>query len=600
MNDLDERLRTGLRASTEQVGQIEPDELAAALASRAGSERSQARPRRGAARPWLAAAAVLALLVAAGAVGLQRLNDDDGENVVADQPEPEQPVGFSQWSPGWHELDTGPVPVGEPPSLAWLDGKLFAAKGVPPADGEQSAPRSGLWSYDPAARTWASLPDVPFEKVDIVATGDGLVAVGGPARGLTTLAERSSWATWSQGDDEWTDQGALPVPESLRRAGTSGPTSPTGARSLLWTGAVVMDLTAGALLDPSDGTATAMEMPADLLSYLHLLQATPVWTGSQVVVASWSTLPGLAWDGEGRLLGEIPGPPMADPEYAIGAAAVEAPGGVVLLARDESDGEERAARYDPGTGAWTALPGVPGSTEAWCPFSAALVAEDVVAQGCEGEQPDAPHRFDGQRWTALPGPPRSELGIERWLGTAEALIVWMGDADTTNNPAAPFQWAAVWIPGPDETSPQPDDGATTPPPSTPNSSAPSSIPTEQECRVDELPDLTPFLPTELQVEPQRGLGGTPDSEGRCYRHWTDPERPWVHVSQSPGGIPFSLVDAEMVPPLRFGRIHEGRGIEHYASPERSSPDWGVMAYGLTDDEFDRFTDQLLDRLPTPD
>lgn len=599
MNELDERLRTGLRSSTEHLGHVEPDTLATALAERAAGERPVGRLRRSSARPWLAAAAVLVLLVAAGAVGLQRLGGD-GDNVVADRPEPDRPVGFSQWSPGWHELDTGPVPVGEPPSLAWFDGKLYAAKEIPPAEGEQFAPRSGMWSYDPATREWSTLPAPPFPRVDIVATDTGLVAVGGPDEGTSTLRLRSSWATWAPGDAEWTDHSLVPVPEVLLQAGTGGPTSPSGARSLLWTGSAVIDLTAGARLDPADGTATAVEMPANVLRYRHLLQATPVWTGSQVVVASWSTLPGLAWDAEGRMLGEIPGPPTADPAYAIGAAAVESPGGVVLLARDESEGDARAARYDAGTGTWTELPGVPGSTEAWCPFSAAPVARDVVAQGCEGERPGTPRRFDGRRWTALPGPPRSELGIERWLGTDEALIVWMGDADTTNNPAAPFQWAAVWIPGPDETSPSGGEDPATAPTSTPTSGAPSSIPTEQECRVDELPDLTPFLPEELRVEPQRGLGGMPDSEDLCYRRWTDPERPWVHVSQSPAAIPFSIAEAQVVPPLRFGRIHEGYGIEHFGGSERSSADWGVMAYGLTDGEFDRVTDQLLDQLPTPE
>lgn len=613
MNDLDERLRRGLRSSTEHVGRTDPDELTTALRSRARDDGQEDTRRRRSPRRWLVAAAALALLAGTAGVGLQRLADE-GDDVVADQSPPERPEGFARWAPGWHELDTGPVPLAEPPSLAWFDGHLYAASPVSTTGLGSAGGPSAVWSYAPATREWSPLPPLPFPHGDLVATDDGLVAVGGDEPGLGSSRTPRSWATWSPGDEQWRSRGAVPAAAAFAEVGVTGPTPPSGHRSLVFTGSTVIDVSRGAVLDLRTGEATELEMPTNVVDYIHLLQATPVWTGSQLVVVSWSSKPGLAWDASGALLGEVPGPTMADSESPAEAAAVRTGEGVVLLARAGDGGQARAARYDPAVEEWSALAEVPASVHGWCPYTSATVGSVVVTQGCTVDRPETVSQLVDGRWSALPDPPRASLGTVRWLGTEDALVVWNADADTYSGAEPPAGWAAVWIPArgqgsdagttSEPTADSPADPA--PPSSAPGVTSEATTPTTPttapapQCRVDELPDLTPFLPAALQVEPQRGLGGMPDSEDLCYRHWTDPERPWVHVSQSPAAIPFGIGDERAVPGLRWGTIEDGFGLEYGIGSEGSEAEWGVMAYGLTRAEFVRFLDQMTDALPHRD
>lgn len=457
MNDLDETLRSGLRASTEGIGQINGEELSELLHARAAARAADLADRPSRARA-IAIAAAVALLASVSGLAAYRLTSDNQRDVATDGPAAAGP-GFDGWGPGWHLLDTGPVPMGGPASMAFLDGRLYVARLVT-SDGDESyRPRSGLWSFDPATDTWATHPEPPVEDVHIVATDSELVAVGGPgSTGPGPLDRLLTWATWSPGDAQWTTHGAVPIAEELRQAGTTGPTPPTTDWSLVWTGRVVIDFTSGAVLDPADGAATPLEFPAEVVRYSHLRQATPVWTGSTVVAASWSTRPALAWDESGRLLGEIPGPPMADPEYALSAAAVSVAGEVVLLARDATSGGARAARYDPTSDEWSEV-AAPDPTEPWCPYLAAAVGDSVVSRGCRHDdtrdrtEDTSPQLLEGDAWSTLADPPRREQGIERWLGTEQALVTWVSDDDSMNNPQAPFRWAAVWIP-PGEPAPR--------------------------------------------------------------------------------------------------------------------------------------------------
>ncbi|MCB0952919.1 MAG: hypothetical protein KDB13_09430, partial [Microthrixaceae bacterium] len=61
-----------------------------------------------------------------------------------------------------------------------------------------------------------------------------------------------------------------------------------GFLNLLWTGNRVVDMTHGAVLDPSTGSSEPLEMPDDLVKYTHLLSSNAVWTGREVVLAAYS------------------------------------------------------------------------------------------------------------------------------------------------------------------------------------------------------------------------------------------------------------------------------------------------------------------------
>ncbi len=463
MNDLDERIHRGLTEATRQIAQLEPEELAARLRRRAAdtapmttqAPATQRNHRR------LAFAAGIVLIAGVVGVGLVMSNGQEAnERVVADGADTDRSggsTGFAGWSPGWHELDTGPLPVGEPPSLAWFDGRLYAAVTLRSPDGEaDQTDTAGFWAFDPESRKWSELTPPPFPSVEIVATSSGLVAVSGPTPSSSGSPRDVNWATWSPGDvgdpnGGWSTHGEMPVSESLRRVGSPGPTSPHVRRSILWTGKVVIDFTAGSVLDPHDGSAEPLEMPGDLIPYTHLIQATPVWTGTRAVVVGWSSAPGLSWDEEGRFIGEIPGPPMADSINTYGASAVSVAGDAVIFGFEHSPADPGVARVG-SDNRWEPLPSVPNSPEEWCPYLSATVSQEVIVQGCDLETADGDflprtyYRWKGDAWSAMPDPPRSEHGMQRWLGTDQALVVWSSVLDSFNNPRAPFQWAAVWIP----------------------------------------------------------------------------------------------------------------------------------------------------------
>lgn len=445
MTDLDDLIRRGLDSATAAVPELSPDELARSL--RAASARDGG-PRSGDRRTdhrLLLVAAMLLLLAAVGGAAALVLRDDGTDELTADRGRPREAEGFAGWGTGWHELDTGPIPVGEPPSLAWFDGRLYAAAPIGSAQDSPPTDATSFWSYDPVARIWSELPSPGLVDVDIVPTDSGILAVGSTVAGAEPSIDHPvGWATWSPGDAEWTPRHRVPVADALRQAGTTGPREPTGRRSLLWTGEAVLDLTDGAVLDPADGTASQLEMPESLVAYSHLVGATPVWTGTHAIALSWSTLPGLLWDARGRLAGEVPGPPMAVPGNADPATATVVEGALLLVALEE---DHPAALLDLTTGTWQELPAVPGAGE-WCGLQFVTVRDEAVVRACDEDSPASakPYVLEQGAWTSLPPPPRAEQGIERWLGAGDAIVVWSGDRDTSNNPEAPYHWAAVWAP----------------------------------------------------------------------------------------------------------------------------------------------------------
>ncbi|MCB0970998.1 MAG: hypothetical protein KDA97_05700 [Acidimicrobiales bacterium] len=436
--DLDERIAVGLRAATAPPVPVDRAQVAAILAGRAVPRRR--RPLR------VVAAVAAAVLLVAGLAWFGR--DRAADRVVTTDELPS--AGWSTWEPGWHDIDPGPLPATGDVSLARLGDELVVVTSET-ATAEGAVVPAGAWAFDPAGRRWRELPAPPFAVLDVVATDDGLVAVGREQ----AWAEAPSWATWRSGEAAWTVRGAVPAAPAIAAVGSG--VRGDGGEQIVWTGERVLDLTQGAVLDPATGEVDELALPADVVGFTHLVGATAVWTGTRAVLVGWSRQPGLSWDAFGQDLATLPAPPAA-PAAGGEASTVAVEGQLVAVAREGAGGT--VAVLDPVAPAWTEGGTIPTATEVWCPYRAAAVGARLVVQGCEERGDDAAVAIapdvatstdwaaldEPPAWDRLERPPRPETGIETWLGTDDALVVWSGDADVTNNPDAPYRWLAVWIP----------------------------------------------------------------------------------------------------------------------------------------------------------
>jgi hypothetical protein len=445
VDELDETIRRGLRAATDDVDGIDPAALARRLEerrARAGStaaveEVRDRRPRRA-----LAVAAALVLVAGAALGGFLLTGDREGRFAATDPGAPE-PRGFEGWAQGWHQLDTGPVPAMNSHFLVrWGDRLVVIGSWYVEGDDEV---RSAAYALDPVTRSWAELPLPPFVELGVVAAGDRLVAVG---RGADGPPHR--WATLSEGASGWVDHGTVPAAPEILSTGVQ-PTDFSGRPHLVWTGERVLDMTNGAVLDPATGTARPLPMPADAMDYPHLLAGSSALVGDQVVFVAWSTLPGLAWDRLGTSVTEVPGVPAqwVDPGVAVSASApAVVDGRITLLASTERGA--RAGAFDPETQRWERLPDPPGPVDTHCVLRGATVDGIVVSQGCAestGYRYRSTYALRDGRWVELPAPPLPEdCCAGSLLGGADALVLWDTDADTDNNAAAPYVRGAVWIP----------------------------------------------------------------------------------------------------------------------------------------------------------
>lgn len=466
MSALDGEIRRALHEAADRIEPVGVTDLAAALrdrrdapAVRTADPGVPARPNRPG-RAWLVAAA--AVVVVGAAVAIERARQDGGTppaSIVqvdvgpgpdtAEGVEGGEPVGFEALEPGWHALDTGPVPAGTATSLTWTGTHLVVA-------GAGSA-----HLYDPAAGRWSALtlpPALGTSAASVAWTGDDLVfvtrndAFSGPSRS----------AAWNVEDDAWRDLGPVPVAPAVQGAvatvgGGGGLYGPDGNVGLIWTGTRLLDLSHGAVLDPTEGSWTELAMPDDLVPYSALLYSTPVWTGHEAVWVAWSTSSGLAWSADGSTFREVPGlpPDLFGPHNVIPDATATSLGSDVLVlanvhdataANPPTEPEERPAAVllDPETGTWTRFEAPEAMAgEPWCwPRSATVGSETVVVSTrCEGVDPDA--LVDG-RWTATSIPADARpCCAGTWAVAGDALVVWESDTDTYNNPEAPYVRARV-------------------------------------------------------------------------------------------------------------------------------------------------------------
>lgn len=442
MNDdeLDQTIRSGLASMIDRAHEPAPFPSDPAP----GDIPAQMPPRRGHDTRRVRYLSIAAALVF-GVVGLSVWTiSDDGGDIDAVQDARNELRGFAGWEPGWHTLDPGQVPAMNGAQMTWTGERLIVSGRHFPSAGETVAQ---VFSYDPATREWTELPRPPRQTNRIVAAGDTLVVVGFDD-GLPT-ASAQEWATLAPGADEWTSHGPVPESPALAQAGVTG----VGREQLVWTGARVIDVGLGAVLDPATGDAAELPMPEDIYAYSQLLSATPVWTGEQVVLSSWSDRPGLAWDALGTDWQDVPGPVADDWPRSSGSASPAALAGsdVVLVSDGTEDGSVPSqigytASLDPGTGEWTRLSDIPGPSNTTCPYRLTAVGDTPIVQPCDNGY-ETPLRLVGDTWSEIGVPPFSEeCCMGTWLGTDQALIMWSTDIDTLNNPRAPYVEAAVWIP----------------------------------------------------------------------------------------------------------------------------------------------------------
>lgn len=446
MNDdeLDRTIRSGLAELADQAHEPAPFPVDAAPRGDL-PQLGPPRRERGSHRiRYLSVAA--AFLLAVVGLGVWTLVGDTGDgDIDAVDDVPEEPGGFEAWGPGWHPIDPGPVPAMHGAQLMWSSDRLVVA-GSAPSGSDGSVAR--VFAFDPATRDWSELPRPPVGASRFVVAGERLVAVGSDEEWPAEPVRE--WATLAQGAGDWVVHGPVPESPVLAQAGAIG--VGVGRDRLVWTGERVIDVGLGAVLDPATGTATELPVPSDVIAYTHLLAATPVWTGDQVVLTAWSDRPGLAWNALGADRTDVPGPVTEGwPRSTSSAAPTVAIGGEVVLASDGTDEGSNPsstgyiATFDPATGEWTRLPDIPGPSNTTCPYRLTAVGDSPVVQPCS-DGTDEALRLVGDTWNSIGAPPISGCCITSWLGTDDALVTWSTDADTLNDPRAPYVDAAVWVP----------------------------------------------------------------------------------------------------------------------------------------------------------
>ena len=191
-------------------------------------------------------------------------------------------------------------------------------------------------------------------------------------------------------------------------------------------------------------------MPGNVIAYSGLLTTNPVWDGHELVISTFGTQAGLAWNALGTSYREVPGVPAAvdgrgggEPQHVGGGRRGERR----ARARDRH-GPRRCARphhrdLD------RPSPGPRHAGQRRLPQELASVGEDVLVAPCDGSDPLF---LRGDRWqTTGPQPdvPAAKNGFAWhgvWLGVDGAVIAWSTSTDAANEVGAPYVHAEVWVP----------------------------------------------------------------------------------------------------------------------------------------------------------
>ncbi len=383
--------------------------------------RSRATARR---RRRMAGLSVVVVGLFVGAAVVLVAPGDDSAQVVTRPPAP-QPEPFAGLAPGWHDFDTGPVPADVFSALVWTGEELI----VGTTTGQ-------VFAHEPTGATWRALAPMPWAvHASLGRMGDRMVAV-------EELPPYRS-ALWDPDTDTWSELGPVPSAPELSVAGGEGPDAADGGHALVWTGERLFDISRMAVLDPEQGTWSALPLPVDVIPYTGLLGSTPVWDGHEVVLVSL-TGPGLAWDAIASAYRVVPAPPpeLAGVEHvAPDGVAVGLDGRVVIVTHTDAGVVEA---FDARTDTWSAMPSVPGMAMGeGCPKLAAAVGGHLVVEACDGS---LPVHLDGGEWRPT-GPVATETCcMTQWLAMGDVLLSWSSDTDTHNNPDAPYLRARIWVP----------------------------------------------------------------------------------------------------------------------------------------------------------
>lgn len=389
-------------------------------------------------RRWSLLVAASVVLLGAGVMGLRAdlgvedadvtvVADDDVSPSTAPDTTTDVPPFDGAIGGGWHDVDTGPVPAVESPTMAWTGSDLFV--GVAP---------TMVYALDASTGVWTQLPALPgdMDSADrppaLIATDVGVLAV-------EDSFQLAGSALWDAERGEWIDLGEIEVADNLAAIGTGmharGPWG--GGPAVVWTGEAVLDLYHGAVWSPTSRAWTALPGPTDVLRFTGLLSTNPVWDGHEVVAAAWSTAEGLAWNASGTEYREIPGLPaeLADPTSSDDALATVVDGRVFVLSGTEGS---LVASFDSRTDTWSAAPPIGvGYGGEGCPAHVASTTAGPVAQPCGNE--DVFALVDGA-WEVLDGGPA--VSGTTWLEVDGNLLVW-GVATTGDGILTPR--LAIWV-----------------------------------------------------------------------------------------------------------------------------------------------------------
>lgn len=375
--------------------------------------------RRGRSRqlPWLAVAAAVA--VVALVAGVLAMGEDDGaDKVSTTTPDPTVTTreGDSSsptfgYTPGWHELDTGPLSARTGAAVTWTGEELIVLGGVD-VDGEPVADGA---AYDPIERTWRSIAESPLPagKSQATWTGDELVAIsdpGIPADAGPDCCDPRVAAAYDPTANSWRSLPAAPPPAETRY----------GTR-LYWLDGRIVLTSPLATLDPE---AEAWETAGDQDPAYRMASASD---GDRVVFADYLG-GGIAstFDPESGAVDELPSPPAPAVTETYSGTVAATPNGRAVLA----DCGGNAAVLDLEDEEWEDQPIAAHGPAVCIPQSYVLGGLPVVDLGT------AVYALDGDEWREVPIPDC----CKQVTSTGDVLFQWWGD------PEATFR---VWVPADD-------------------------------------------------------------------------------------------------------------------------------------------------------
>jgi len=358
----------------------------------------------------LAAAALVVVAGVAGAVWVLRAGGDEAEPPVVSTAE----EGLRR-PEGWRSLDPGPLAPREQAAVVWTGEELVVwggqdVGGVPgPAEDDGAA-------YDPDTETWRAMDPAPLAAGAATAawTGDEVLVVS---------RVDGSTAAWEPATGDW---------RVLRRAPrTIDVTTVRSGAVPVWTGAELIDVSAGASYDPASDQWT--DLPA---SPVDGVLADTTWTGTEVVAvyaqrndlrpASMSTS-AAAYDPDVDSWRLLP-----DAQLSIAKVAWD---GERLIA---VDCDERAATLDPAGDRWDPLPLVPVLQQEGCDATPVVLGGEVYVVAALGTF----HLTDDRRWAVGTPAPNPVLDV---VAADDQLMTWSSSGDEANL-GPDHQFLQAWVP----------------------------------------------------------------------------------------------------------------------------------------------------------